>query len=188
MLHVEEAEFLAGVRMSEYEKLKATTKEALVRANARLRAAEQLLNQSHLRVNALKELLESLEKARSALSPEALDTALVDSDAVEGIHTTFIAPNISRGDLSPSHIAMMAKDALLENKAPMKRGKLARALTSQGVPLAGKDISKNLGTILWRHSDEFVSLPSLGYWVKGVPLEGVYNPATYGDRPLGDGE
>lgn len=77
---------------------------------------------------------------------------------------------------TPAQVADAAKETLLETGRPMKRGQLVRALTAKGITLAGADKNKNLGTILWRYDGMFVSLPSLGYWVKGIPLEGVYDP------------
>ena len=58
----------------------------------------------------------------------------------------------------------------------MKRGELVAELEMRGFPLAGTDKNKNLGTILWRHSRDFVHLEKFGYWLRDVPLEGVYSP------------
>ena len=87
-----------------------------------------------------------------------------------------------RNIVPPADIAKYAREILLDFGQPMKRGRLVRALESKGFPLAGTDKNKNLGTILWRHRDQFVNLPNLGYWPRGVALSGVYDPATHHDN------
>ncbi len=50
--------------------------------------------------------------------------------------------------------------------------------SARGIPLAGKDKSKNLGTILWRFSDRFLNILGQGYWPKDAPspnLDGIAN-------------
>lgn len=85
-------------------------------------------------------------------------------------------PARTQGVLSPAEVAKHARSALLAHGRPMKRGALARLLLERGVPLAGADLNKNLGTILWRHPDMFVRIDGMGYWPKDVPIEGVYSP------------
>lgn len=82
----------------------------------------------------------------------------------------------AQGVLSPIEVARHARSTLLDHGRPMKRGALVRAMLQRGVPLAGADKSKNLGTILWRQPDMFVHLEGLGYWPKDVPISGVYDP------------
>ena len=60
----------------------------------------------------------------------------------------------------------------------MKRGPLVRAMEERSIPVAGKDKAKNLGTILWRHLDQFVSLEGLGYWPRDKRYRNVYDPAN----------
>ena len=84
---------------------------------------------------------------------------------------------------SPSDVAESARELLLEVKRPMKRGQLVRALEAKGMTLVGKDKNKNLGTIVWRNPRMFVNVEGLGYWVKGVPLVGIYDPER-DDEPL----
>lgn len=91
-----------------------------------------------------------------------------------------------RGELPPETIARYARETLLEFGKPMKRGELVRALEQKGVPLAGKDKNKNLGTILWRHGDMFVSLAGLGYWPRDVRIPGVYDVDPETGRPVGE--
>lgn len=81
-----------------------------------------------------------------------------------------------RGELSPDTVAKIAREILVEKGRPLKRGELVTALEERGIPLAGRDKNKNLGTILWRHSDSFVSLDKLGYWPRDVALPGIYEP------------
>ena len=89
-----------------------------------------------------------------------------------------------RGVLPPEEIVRFARNALLKNGRPLKRGALARALEAEGVPLAGKDKAKNLGTILWRNLEEFVSLDKLGYWPRDISIKGVYDAKNPPDRIL----
>ena len=56
------------------------------------------------------------------------------------------------------------------------------------IELPGKDRNKNLGTIMWRHPALIVSLPGKGYWAKGVPLEGIYDPETFDESDAGSTE
>ena len=81
-----------------------------------------------------------------------------------------------RNVLPPADIAAFARETLLAEGRPMKRGELVRAIEARGLPLAGRDKAKNLGTILWRHRRQFESLEGLGYWPSDVPLQGVYTP------------
>ncbi|TXN02311.1 hypothetical protein FV222_09665 [Methylobacterium sp. WL103] len=81
-----------------------------------------------------------------------------------------------RGILPPEEIARFARNTLLKIGRPVKRGALVAAMERDGVPMAGKDKAKNLGTIIWRHQDDFVSLENLGYWPRDIAIKGVYDP------------
>lgn len=165
MLHIPPEAVLAVKRMSEFEAL-------LTRYKRQEKAVEQALQR-------IRRVITALEEAKAAWSdaPEG-------EQALEFLAKTFsVAPDVApqeprriRGIISPSDIAASARQILLEANRPMKRGELVAELERRGVPLAGKDKNKNLGTILWRHPDQFVGLEKLGYWLKGVPLPGVYAP------------
>jgi hypothetical protein len=151
--------------MSEFEELLA-----------RYKRQEKVLEEALQRV---RRVISAFEEARAAWldAPEG-------ERALEYLAKTFPAvPDGSpqedrrvRGMVSPSDIAARVRLILLEANRPMKRGELVAELERLGIPLAGKDKNKNLGTILWRHPEQFVSLEKLGYWVRGVPLQGVYTP------------
>lgn len=81
-----------------------------------------------------------------------------------------------RNLVTPAEIANRVEGILREAGRPMTRSELATKLMEEGIPLVGSDISKNVGTILWRHKDRFVNLKRLGYWLRNVPLVGVYDP------------
>jgi hypothetical protein len=81
-----------------------------------------------------------------------------------------------RSSISPADIADSVEQILREANQPMTRSQIARRLTQLGVPLVGRDINKNVGTILWRHRHRFVNLKKLGYWLADVAIPDVYEP------------
>lgn len=165
MLHLSPEAVLAVKRMSEFEAL-------LARYKRQEQAVEQALQR-------IRRVISALEEAKSAWND-----AQGGEQALEFLAKTFSTPPDDalqeprrvRGILPPSDIAASVRMILLEANRPMKRGELVAELERRGVPLAGKDKNKNLGTILWRHPEQFVSLDKLGYWVKGVRLANVYEP------------
>lgn len=78
--------------------------------------------------------------------------------------------------VQPEEIAALARRTLLEVGRPLKRGPLVRAMEERKIPLTGKDKAKNLGTILWRHNNQFVNLEKYGYWPRDVKYRDVYDP------------
>lgn len=82
----------------------------------------------------------------------------------------------ARNPIPPSRIAELAAQIIAEKGRPMTRGELVDSLETQGIRLAAKDPSKNVGTILWRHDKTFVNLHGWGYWLRDRPFE----PAGYG--------
>jgi hypothetical protein len=136
----------------------------------KLRALKATL-EDHLR--RIESAISDIEKAQRSL--EGGNVSLLQN-ATLSLKTEPKAPLRVRGEWSPAEIAHAARDVLLERGRPMKRGELVRELAQRGVPLAGKDKNKNLGTVLWRNENIFVSLAKLGYWVRGVPIPGVYEP------------
>ena len=76
-----------------------------------------------------------------------------------------------RNPLSPSRLAAVAREIILEAGRPLTRSEIVAAMEARGIELVGADRVKNVGTILWRHRDEFENIPERGYWPKGVPLK-----------------
>ncbi|ATQ68510.1 hypothetical protein CQW49_11935 [Methylosinus trichosporium OB3b] len=124
-------------------------------------------------VHRLDSAINLLEEAKRVLGPEDL---LNFMDHVSTPTTLMIGSKRSRGVLPPEDVALAVKKILMDFGKPMKRGELVEELERRGIPLAGRDKNKNLGTIIWRHPQHFLTLSGLGYWVRGVPLEGVYTP------------
>jgi hypothetical protein len=123
----------------------------------------------------LKLVLNNLENLAATLSADellAFEKSLNSHDSVKKV----FEPKRQRGIVPPAEVAAAAKTVLLNARRPMRRGELVFELEKIGIPLAGKDKNKNIGTILWRHKNEFIQIDNLGYWLKGVPLEGIYTP------------
>ncbi|MFG1402640.1 hypothetical protein [Xanthobacter sediminis] len=139
---------------------------------------QEVLRDLRAKKRALQEQLAEIDKAIKALenvSPSlSLQRSLFLDDQLTAPEHS--APQRVRGELAPYEVANLAREVLIESGRPMRRGELVQALESRGVPLAGKDKNKNLGTIMWRHADMFVSIERLGYWPKDRSLPGVYEP------------
>lgn len=177
MLHVTPQSACESARMSKLDEL-----ERLIVAIDKRRA--QLAQQQ----SELRTALERTETALEAMNrvyqraielkdfvPD--DMAHILNDGSLGrLATALDSSAPSENALQPTKVVAHVRDVLLEARKPMKRGELVKALLARNVPLAGKDKNKNLGTILWRHPNQFVSLEGLGYWLKDVPLEGIYVP------------
>lgn len=96
----------------------------------------------------------------------------------QGEFSESLTPRVP-GRLSNKQIASAARDAILENGRPMTRGHLVAAFEARGLPVAGVDKQRNMGTIMWRLKDAFVNIPGHGYWPRDVPCEVVgYAPAA----------
>ncbi|RYG91057.1 MAG: hypothetical protein EON58_19000 [Alphaproteobacteria bacterium] len=68
------------------------------------------------------------------------------------------------------------EEAIRSTGKPLTRGQILRALDAKEIPVGGGyDRSKNMGTIMWRLRDRFVSLQGFGYWFRNEP----YPPADY---------
>jgi hypothetical protein len=124
-------------------------------------------------INQIDKAIERLEKT---LKEEGGLVAKLQQEGLISLPMDYPEPKRERGILSPDAIASEVRQLLLELKRPMTRGQIVQELEFRGIPLSGKDKNKNLGTILWRHKHQFVQLAKLGYWVRDVPLEGVYAP------------
>lgn len=150
--------YLASVkRMSEFEDVLAKLKRFRDALGDRL----ERLNQA----------IELMEKAREVVGPDELGRL---AKMLPLAPFSLKEPQRKRGTLPPSNIAATVRTILLENRRPMKRGELVAELEKRQIQLAGKDRNKNLGTILWRHPNDFVHLEKLGYWLRDMPLKGVY--------------
>jgi hypothetical protein len=153
--------FIAKVRAA-----RAAVVEAVEIHKAAIQEAEKKLS-------VLDESIERLTAAREGMSPEFISSL----EVLEIPDHIGVAPSTQRSsELSPAEVAAHVRSVLRSVGRPMTRGQLVRAMQEQGVSLPGVDKSKNLGTILWRHPGQFVNLPKLGYWVKDVPIPGVYEP------------
>jgi hypothetical protein len=163
MLHVPLEAVLAGRRMSELDDL-------LERYRHQKETAEELARR-------FARIIEYLERAKAELPEGATGEHEAFVNAAKLMPEIEIKePKRSRGTVPPSNIAATVRLILSEAKRPMKRGQLVAELERREIPLAGKDKNKNLGTILWRHSNEFVHLPKLGYWLRDVAIRDVYEP------------
>lgn len=141
----------------------------------------------------VSQVIESLRKKRDELSRRvtSLDEAIRVLGALKedfgpddiNLPDDFVAthfgeePARARANrVRPADVADSVAEILREAGRPMTRGEIADALSGRGIVLAGKDVNKNVGTILWRHQERFVNLEKLGYWLRDLPLPGVYLP------------
>jgi hypothetical protein len=86
----------------------------------------------------------------------------------DDIRATLAGPERKRN--LPKH--MMAKEVrqmILERRVPMTRTDIVEALELKGIPVAGQDKSKAIGTIMWRMRDRFRNIEGLGYWPLDLP-------------------
>lgn len=74
---------------------------------------------------------------------------------------------------SPNEIVPMIEDILIAKGLPMTRSEVLKELLKDDVNVGGGDKSKNIGTIMWRRKDKFISLPGQGYWLKNRPCRKV---------------
>jgi malonyl CoA-acyl carrier protein transacylase len=154
--------------MASLEEIVAALREARAKKQAEIDEIDRALDVFEKVVDQLgpgaKEVFEEIIKSK-------FSNAIID-DAIG----TITQPRRARGPISPEAIAKAVREILLTLKRPMKRGELVAELTARHVPITGGDKNKNLGTILWRHKNQFVHIEKLGYWLRDVPLEGVYTP------------
>jgi hypothetical protein len=160
MLYIPDELVASARRMSEFEDLLTRFK----RQREQAQAIVQRFNQ----------VIDLLERAKEALGPEGLEQLINSLPRLPNVVAK--EPQRTRGIFPPADVAATVKLVLSETGRPMKRGELVAELEKRQILLAGKDKNKNLGTILWRHPTEFIHLEKLGYWLRAVPLEGVYKP------------
>jgi len=75
-----------------------------------------------------------------------------------------------RNPIPPSRIADLAEELIRKEGRPLNRSELVQMFDANGIPLAGVDRVKNLGTIMWRNSDRFRHIEGRGYWIRGEPI------------------
>jgi len=140
---------------------------------ADLKRIRENLHTQLAKVEAAIAKAEDLNRELANLGPEA--AAAIEAE-LESTPRKDTAGTRVRNQIPPRKIAELARDVILSAGKPLKRSTIVELLEVQGVHLAGKDKNKNLGTILWRHPEMFVTLDNLGYWPKDAPLPGVYDP------------
>lgn len=75
-----------------------------------------------------------------------------------------------RNLLPPERLVELSREILRQTGHPLTRSELAREIERRGIPLAGVDPIKNLGTILWRATGRIQSVPGRGYWLAELPV------------------
>jgi hypothetical protein len=71
----------------------------------------------------------------------------------------------------------IARRVILAKGLPMTRGELVAAFSREGMPIAGENPNKNMGTIMWRMRDRFTNIEGRGYWPSDVPCPAIgYQP------------
>jgi len=144
---------------------------------AQLRAARKHKEAEKRRIESdINQIDGAIDRLEKTLKEEGGIVAKLQQEGLISLPIEHPEPKRERGILSPDAIASEVRQLLLDAKRPMTRGQIVRELETRGIPLSGKDKNKNLGTILWRHKHQFVQLPKLGYWLRDLPLEGVYTP------------
>ncbi len=120
---------------------------------ARVAAIDQAAAELRKAVEVLQEL-EFFEPARAAakILPEAL------------------AGRYRRNPVAPSEIVEHACTILAERGRPMTRAELVHSLAARGIPIAGPDPRKSLGSILWRFRKVVARIEGQGYWPVGRDL------------------
>lgn len=126
-------------------------------------------------------LLKELEEVNNFLklyqrfSPKTSKPDQGDGGHQEAASGTKGAP--PRSGSTPERFEPYIRSALITAGRPLPRGELLERLKAAGNPIPGEYPAKNLGTIMWRLKDKFVTLPGAGYWIMGVAMpEFGYNP------------
>lgn len=116
--------------------------------------------------------LDEPEPEHDAEQKESIAVSSGDMESAKPQNNSFTPPprGYTKEMLKP-HLRDVIKDA---NK-PLSRSQLLRALDARRIPVGGSNRPKNMGTIMWRLSDDFVNLDGFGYW----PREEPYAPAGY---------
>lgn len=127
----------------------------------------------------LYEKFKGTESTQAAMNFSASEAEHIVTDSTER-HATNIeavaginppARGLPREMLRP-HI----RDAIMEAGRPLTRTELLNAMDRKKIPVGGtSNRAKNMGTILWRLRDDFVSLENMGYWPRTL----AYPPANY---------
>jgi hypothetical protein len=103
---------------------------------------------------------ESVENVESEGSAESAD---------ELVQIGGRAPYVIRH--GPQAVKDVSAGILQDLGQPLTRGELVTELELRRVRLPGKDKesrARYVGTILWRHKDQFENIEGRGYWLRGV--------------------
>lgn len=134
----------------------------------------------HAELTKLDDAISTLSSMSDIFSEKDLDSVTTNySDTVRSESGKALPQKQDRrerGILPPEEIARLAREILIANGRPLKRGALVRAMESRSIPMTGRDKAKNLGTILWRYNKDFINLDGYGYWPRDIPFNQIYNP------------
>ncbi|MGO7792680.1 hypothetical protein ACC703_35140 [Rhizobium ruizarguesonis] len=70
-----------------------------------------------------------------------------------------------RRPATPERIAQVAAEVIRELGAPIRRGRLVKLIEEKALIINSEDKARYLGTILWRHKDQFTNIEGRGYWL-----------------------
>lgn len=139
----------------EFSAMPDTDEQALEQALELKKRLENSLLWINERIRRLQELIELKKELQAIELPPELER---------------VKRTRQRNTKPPRELALLARDIIRERGRPMTRSELAEAIEARGIPLAGRDRIKNLGTILWRQSDLFTHIEDQGYWPAGDDL------------------
>lgn len=162
-----------------------------------------VLNELRMPTVTLRDVLKSLQSKRASLHSEItkLDEMITQ---LEGLDDTVLEVSVDVGTgifgmsatdmegessarveipatATPEEVALLSAEVIEAAAKPLTRGEIVARLRERGVSLAGKNVNKNLGTILWRNRHRFVQIDKLGYWLADKPLDGIYEPGDVTD-------
>jgi hypothetical protein len=94
------------------------------------------------------------------------------------------SPPVPRRGWTREMLRPHLRSVILAAGRPLTRSGLLKALDEREIHVGGTNRSKNMGTIMWRLSNDFVSLEGFGYW----PRDTAYPPASYDPEDLNSPE
>jgi hypothetical protein len=74
----------------------------------------------------------------------------------------------------PADFGRIMAAILKDMRRPLQRSEFVAEVETRGHVIPSEDKARYLGTILWRHRDEFVNIPDVGYWLKNEPCEAIH--------------
>jgi hypothetical protein len=128
-------------------------------------ARRERLLQELERLDAFIELYHELSRNRSA--DNGVDIVVSTGD---GRRAYVQAKSYQRvmHRVRPKSLAPIVREILVERGRPMTRTQLTEALKARGLNMPSADEARYLGTVLWRHRDEFVNIDGEGYWPRDL--------------------